>query len=385
MKITGLKVYSADAGWNRFGHLKIETDTEIVGWSEFSEERARRGVSALLRTMSDSLIGVDPRRVGAITAELYRDSRGAVGGVKALACGAIENALLDIKARDLNIPVYELLGGRLRDTVPVYWTHCGMNRARHRQYFDKPIRSLDDIADLGREVVAAGYSTLKTNILSFDADGTEQMVRGTDSFGRYLEPWHVDAAVSVLDAFRAGGGQDLRLAIDINFNFKPDGYRRLARAMEPLDLMWLEADTLDASALAVVRHGTSTPIASLETILGRRALMPFLAVQSVDIAIIDAVFNGVLEATRMAALCDTHEVNIAAHNPWGPLGAAISCQFCAVVPNLRIMEYEVDTVPWVNEWVDVPLEVTGGAMTVPTGPGWGVDINEAAIKKYSTQ
>src|SRR5204863_2028544 len=114
------------------------------------------------------------------------------------------------------------------------------------------------------------------------------------------------------------------------------GYRRIAKKIEPFEPMWLEMDIYEPQALALIRASTTTPIASLETILGRRALLPYLDARCVDVAIIDPQYNGLPESVRMAALCDAYEVNVASHNFSGPLSVVIAAHFAAVVPNFRI-------------------------------------------------
>src|SRR5262249_42155944 len=134
----------------------------------------------------------------------------------------------------------------------------------------------------------------------------------------------LDALTAQLHALCDGAGPEVGIAIDLNFNYKPEGFRRIAKKVEQFELMWLEFDLYDPQALALIRASTTTPIASLETILGRRALRPYLDARCVDVAIIDPQYNGVVEAVRMAAMCDAYEVNVAAHNFSGPLAAVIS-------------------------------------------------------------
>jgi L-alanine-DL-glutamate epimerase-like enolase superfamily enzyme len=227
---------------------------------------------------------------------------------------------------------------------------------------------------------------MKANVLVFDEKGGGQYVPGAGRGRGHPElnlPEDILAALlAQLEAMRAGGGPNVRIAIDLNFNYKVEGFRRIAKKVEPYELMWLEFDLYDPQALALIRQSTTTPIASLETILGRRALKPYLDARCVDVAIIDPEYNGVLEALRMAAMCDAYEVNVAAHNFSGPLAAVISAHFCAVVPNLRIMEHDVDEVPWKPSLLKTPFVIENGEFVLPSGPGWGVDVDEAALRAH---
>src|SRR5690606_12800934 len=189
-------------------------------------------------------------------------------------------------------------------------------------------------------------------------------------------------AVDQMTAFREGAGPDIGLKLDINFNFRPEGYLRMARALEPLDLDWLEIDNFDPAAVAQVRRGGRVPIASCETLCGRRQLRPYLEAQAVDVVIIDVPWNGIYESMRMAALADSFEVNVATHNFCGPIATLMSAHFCAAVPNFRVMEMDVVQVPWTNDLITNPPTVENGHMRLPEGPGWGADVDEEALKAH---
>ncbi len=137
MKIVKLEDFHADGGWDTYSFLKITTDEGVVGWSEFNESR-RRGMTGRSSTgLGAALIGQDPRAIGRIDATLYRDRRGRPrAGCTSHAIAAIENACLDIKGKALGVPVYELFGGAVRDRMPVYWSRCGVLRARCADMFD---------------------------------------------------------------------------------------------------------------------------------------------------------------------------------------------------------------------------------------------------------
>jgi L-alanine-DL-glutamate epimerase-like enolase superfamily enzyme len=131
-----------------------------------------------------------------------------------------------------------------------------------------------------------------------------------------------------------------------------------------------------------VRQSTTTPIASLEAILGRRNLRPFLDHHAVDVAIIDPQWNGVPEALRMAAMADSYEVNVASHNFYGPLANIMCAHFCAAVPNFRIMEFDVDEVPWKCKLLTNPYVIENGEVLLPKGPGWGTEVDEDELRAH---
>src|SRR5438067_3370461 len=392
MKIVKLEDFHADGGWDIYSFLKITTDEGLVGWSEFNESR-RPGMTALIHGLGATLIGHDPREIARIDAALYARTRSTAGGVTAQAIAAIENACLDIKGKALGVPVHELLGGAVRDRMPVYWSRCGVLRARCAELFDgrvidrPPVRTLDDLKGAAREARARGFKALKTNVLLFDDKGARQFAPGMIGTG----PGHpelnltdavLDALVAQLTALSEGAGQEVRLILDLNFNYKPDGLRRIAKAVERFNLLWLEMDLFDARALALIRQSTTTPIGSLETIFGRRDLKPYLEQHCVDVAIIDPQWNGLVEAIKMAAMVDAYEVNVASHNFSGPLANVMSAHFCAAIPNFRIMEFDADEVPWKPKLLTNPYVIEDGAMLLPTGAGWGTLVNEAVVRAH---
>ena len=276
MKIVKIEDLHCDAGWRVNSFLKITTDEGITGWSEYMEGYGAQGLSGVIRKLGERLIGQDPRPVERHSNYLYAATRQAAGGVNQMAIAAIENALVDIKAKALGVPVYEMLGGPVRDRLQLYWSHCGTYRARHADRIKEwagvePVRSLDDIVALGEEVRRKGFRGLKTNLIRFDQGKPYMYGPGTGNQPGFpalnIDHGIVAAAVAQLEAFRRGAGRDVGLHLDTNFNYKIDGYIRLARALEPLDLVWLEIDLYDPAGLALIRRSARTPISSCESTL----------------------------------------------------------------------------------------------------------------------
>src|SRR5438477_5380918 len=162
MKIVKFEDFHADGGWDTWSFLKITTDAGIAGWSEFKES-GRSGVAAIIAGLGETLIGEDPRAIGRLDAALYSRTRTVTGGMNANAVGAILNACLDIKGKALGVPVYELFGGAVRERIPVYWSRCGVVRARWASLFDgaaiqsPAVRSLTALKAAGREAFERGF------------------------------------------------------------------------------------------------------------------------------------------------------------------------------------------------------------------------------------
>lgn len=385
MKIVSIEDLHADGGWRTLSFLKISTDDGLVGWSEFHEGIATPGLTGIIRKLATGLIGVDPRNISQIAARLNAAARNVCGGVMAQAIAALENACIDLKAKALGIPVYEMLGGAFRTKLPLYWSQCGTLRCRYPDLFNAaPLKSLDDIVLLGKEVAAAGYTALKTNVLLFE-NGTATNYRPGFGNGAGHPELNLTGAtlgsiLELLAAFRQGAGPGVDLLLDLNFNFRPEGVRRIARALEPLNMMWLELDLYEPKALSNIRQSTSTPIASLESIYGRRAMRPFLDEVAVDVAIVDPQWNGLLESMKMISLAESYDVNIAPHNFHGQLSTLMGAHMSAAVPNFRIMEFVADEAPWTRDFLTQPLIIEDGEMLLPNLPGWGSDINEEAVR-----
>jgi L-alanine-DL-glutamate epimerase-like enolase superfamily enzyme len=169
--------------------------------------------------------------------------------------------------------------------------------------------------------------------------------------------------------------------LDANFNVKGDGIERLARALAEVGVAWLEVDADDVGALARARSVPGIRIASCETLSGRRAYRRVFEAGAVDVPIVDVAWNGLPEALRIADLADEHDLNIAPHNYGSHLLTYMSAQYAAVVPNVGVLEVDVDAVPWRDDLV-TPPEVKDGVLTISTAPGWGCEVDEGALRAH---
>jgi L-alanine-DL-glutamate epimerase-like enolase superfamily enzyme len=390
MRITGIEDLHCNAGWRDFSFLKISTDEGLVGWSEFMEAYGSQGLAGVIRRLAERLVGQDPRPVERHAAFLHGVTRAAPGGINQQAIAAIENALVDLKAKAFGVPVYELLGGPIRDRLRLYWSHCGSYQVMFGEEFKEwtgrePIQSLNDVVAQGALVARSGFRGLKTNIMRFDGAGPGLHMPGFNA--PFAPDLPVDAAlvqglVEQMAAFKQGAGAGVALHLDLNFNFRTEGYMRIAQAMEPFELAWLEVDSYDPAALATIRRCSRTRIASCESLFGRRQYRPFFENQSVDVAIIDVPWNGIMESMKIAAMADTYEINVAPHNFNGHLGSLMSAHFCAAIPNFRVMEIDVDDVPWKDSLVTTPPVIRDGELLLPSGPGWGAEVNEEVVRAH---
>ena len=387
MRIERVETLHCDGGWRVLSFLKITTDTGPAGWSEFNESYGSRGLSAVIAGLGELITGADPRPVVKISTQLQARTRQVRGGIAQQAIAAIENALLDIKAKDLGVAVCELFGGPVRSSLPLYWSHCGSYRLRHADLLGVSLlRGYDGIAALGAEVASRGFGALKTNVFDFDRPEPVMLMPGFAWTSGYpelnLSQDVIGKMTAQLAAFRDGAGPDTGIMLDLNYNFKTEGFIRAARALEPYDLRWLELDTTDPGALAQIRAAAPMPIASGESLFGARSYQAFLDRGAMDVAIVDVIWNGLRDALASAAMADAYETNVAPHNFFGPLATLISAQFCAAIPNFAIMEIDADDVPWRDDLVTRPPVIDGGHLQVPAGPGWGADVCEDVLAAH---
>jgi galactonate dehydratase len=385
MKVRSVDTLFCDAGWRPWIFLKVTTDDGLVGWSEVTDSHGSpRGLCGIVEDLSPLVAGRDPRAVEAVYWDLYRATRQSPGGVVAKAIAGIENALLDVKAKALGVPVYELFGGPLRESVPAYWSHCGTTRARAWEVTGTPkLASYDDVTALGREVVERGFTAFKTNVV---VPGDEPRVLHPGFHGPGLErnsSLDVEEALGqLLDAFAAGTEGRAEPIVDLNFNLTTEGARRTARALAGRGLAWLEIDCFDPAALAFLRRSTPTPICSGENLYGVRGFRPFFDAGALDVASVDVIWNGFAQSKKIADLAETYEINCAPHNYYSHLATFISAQWCAAIPNVRLLEVDVDDVPWREELTTAVPEISDGAIRIPAAPGWGADVNEDVLQAH---
>jgi L-alanine-DL-glutamate epimerase-like enolase superfamily enzyme len=385
MKVTALDVLRCDAGWRNYYFLKLSTDQGITGWSEFDEGFGSPGITAVIERLTSRVVGQPVFDHERIFAELYCLTRPAAGGVVAEGLGAIENALLDAKAKALNVPCYALLGGKIRERVRVYWSHCATWRINHPSFFQPAITDLDGVKQIGAEAKERGFTALKTNIFLHD----EAAPRGwRPGFGvPFLPELNVEKRVlrnlrTHLEAIRDGAGPDMDLLLDLNFNARTEGYLKILRAIADIDMFWIEIDSYNPEALGYIRRQSPHPISSCETLLGLREFLPYFRAQAMDVAIIDAVWNGVWQSMKIANLAEAQEVNIAPHNFYGHLASFMNVHFAAAAPNLRIMEIDIDRLPWDAELFTHVPEFVDGHFVVPERPGWGCEPREEALAAH---
>ncbi len=386
MQIIEVESFVVDAGWRPWVFVKVQTDTGLVGYGECSDGKNPWGVAGTIQDLKPLLLGKDPRPYEMRFWEMILGSRQSPGGIAAKGIAGIELALLDIKAKDLGVSVVELFGGPTREEVRLYWSHCGTSRAEHNEFLQSPpLRSMEDISLLGREIVERGFTALKTNIVfpgepSFvhmPGFGTGPGVTDQVVTSDLLE--HIETLIAT---FREAVGPDVDINLDLNFNFKPEACKRIAKVLEPYDLLWLEIDMYDPSAILEIKQSTSTRICTGENLYYMRDFIPYFECRAADVFMVDVPWNGFSQSKKVGDLAAVYELNVAPHNYYSHLASFVSASLCAVLPNVRILEIDIDDVPWKDDLVTVPPQIEDGHMRIPDGPGWGTDLNEDELRKH---
>lgn len=379
MKITAIEPFVCDGGLREFGFLKVSTDAGITGWAETYDWHTSASLKTALEVMGRRLIGEDPRRIELMNERIWHGGRpGVPERMKVLA--AMDLALWDIKAKALEVPVYELIGGRFRDRIPLYWSHFATYRAVWPDVVGQPpTHTYAEWAAGARDVVAQGFKVLKTNLIAETGGGRAALDPYRDGV---IDHATLDAAVAWIGTLRDVVGPSIGIAVDVQFNYRMAGIVQLARALEPFDLYWLEVESFDPDALLAARERTTTRFCHGESLIRREQFRPFLRKHVTDVVMIETLANGLTESRRIAELAELYDTMVSPHNWMSPLGTLINAQLCAALPNVEILEIDLDDVPWKGDLLTHPLEIEDGQLIVSDRPGWGADIDEDVLRAH---
>ena len=362
MKIKDLKIVvttpGSNGGWNWI-FVKIETDSGIHGWGEASLQEKDAGVIAELGSFKKFLIGQDPLRIEHIWTSLHRRVTWTGGPVTMSAVSAIDLALWDIKGKAFGVPVYDLFGGKVRDKVKMYangWF----------KYGNDP----EGYARAAKEVVEKGYKAMKF----YPFPGVQ-----------VITPERLELGIARVQAVREAVGPRIEVGVDIRNALNIWGARRVARKLEPFDLMFMEEPILydNSTTLVELAREARVPIAVGERLYTRWEFREVLEKNAVDIIQPDICHAGGLsELKKIAAMAETYYVTLAPHNSNGPISTIASLHLDMIINNCFMQEYILRFEDRYNEMLTRPIEVVDGHCTPPAGPGWGVDLREDVIARY---
>ena len=363
MKITDIKTFIVFSYRTNFVFVKVETDTGVSGAGEGTLEYKENALLGAIEDIKRVLVGQDPREVDRICYELYRDSYWRVGPVLQSAVSAVNIAMWDIKAKLCGVPLYEMLGGRVRDRIRMYANGWFSGASEPEQF-----------AKAAKEAVAKGVTALK-----WDPFGKSYLYMDNTDFRRSIE---------IVEAVRGAVGSHADLLIEGHGRFDIATGIKIAEALKPFDPLFFEEPTPPDSleALAEVHKRSPVPIAAGERIYSTTQFQDFLNKGCADFAQPDVSHCGGISAIKkMSAMAENYYVALAPHNPSGPVANAATLHLAGCLPGFRILEIMLTDVSWRKELTNEQVVFEKGSILIPQGLGLGLELNEENCAKYPFQ
>ena len=367
MKITDLRVFQTQGGHANWTFVKLYTDSGLTGVGEASLERNDVVVVKALESLKDFLVGKDPFQIEYIWNALYKQTFKYGQLIILTALSGVEQALWDIKGKALGVPVYELLGGKLRDKVRAYanaWAFQGVVTEMTEK--DTP----ESLAKNALKMVDKGFTAMKWDPFRH---GGQVIPKSEEEF-----------AIACVKAVREAVGPSVDLLIECHGRFNMISAIRMAQKLEPFDPFFYEEpippDNIDA--LAALQAAINLPIATGERLYTRWEFRPLLEKQAARIIQPDICnVGGIWELKKIAAMAEAYYVAVQPHNSNGPVQTVASLHLDASIPNFVFQEFFYPYLDQYNEILTEPIKYQDGYLEIPTGPGLGTDIREEVIRK----
>lgn len=361
MKITAIDTFVVPPQWL---FVRVRTDEGVTGWGEAGVQFRARAVEAAIHDTRGYLVGKDPAPIEAHWQVLRRSSFYRGGAVLSSALAAVDQALWDIAGKVHGVPVHVLLGGPVRERVRAYVWIAGddFNALEPQAIVDETLGWVEQ-----------GFTAFKlTPAKAFHVESAA----------------YCEAVVSRLTALREAIGPERDIAVDVHGHWSKAVAKHLLRALEPLDLLFVEEPLLPENlhALRELTQVTSVPIATGERLFSR---WDFLGVLHDGVAVIQpdvSQAGGISETRRIAALAEAYDVSVAPHCPLGPLTLASSLQIDFATPNILVQEQGVNFFgDGFLQYVRNPelFAFHEGWFARPTGPGLGVEIDEETVERQA--
>ncbi|WP_418283106.1 mandelate racemase/muconate lactonizing enzyme family protein [Halorubrum sp. DTA98] len=384
VEITDIRTCVVDGNfeWNL---IEIETDAGVTG---IGEAYRGGGVPEIVEYTKRFLIGENPLDVQRLFRRITQEMSGHGGttGKVVTAASGIEIALWDAAGKILDVPVYQLLGGKFRDEVRIYCDcHAGEAYAvddGFTEYADAEAYSPEAYAREARRVVDMGFTALK-----FDLD--MEMDNEPDPYNGRLSNAAIGHKRDVVEAVREEIGYDIDLAFDCHWDYTVESATRLATELEEFDLMWLEdavpPENMDAQK--EVTKGTRTPIATGENRFRVHELSELLYDHGVDVITPDpTTVGGLGETMRIADRAEENYIPLSPHNVCSPVGTMACVHLGAAMPNFDLLEYHALEVDWWDDLIrrDEPL-IRDGYIEVPEAPGIGIELDRDVVAEHTLE
>ncbi|QKC95552.1 galactonate dehydratase [Mesorhizobium sp. NZP2298] len=368
MKITAITTRIVNAEMRNWVFVKVETDQPgLFGWGEATLEWKTRAVAGAVEDLSPLMIGHDPRDIEQAVRVMKKHSFWRLGVIGMSAISGIEMALWDIVGKDFGVPVWRLLGGKVRDKVLVY-THLGLGdmRAVYETLEEAPL------VERASEVVEMGYRAFKAVFIPYT---------------NYHAPLaEIDKVARMMEAMRKATGNSVEIMVD--FHGRPASAAAsiaYIEALAPGRPMFVEEPVPpgETAALKTVAQSVTVPLATGERLVDRSEFVDLLNARAVAIIQPDICHCGGLgEAKKIAAMAEAFSVGVAPHNPLGPIAGAAALHFAVSTPSHVIQEEMVGAVPWYFDVVQGPIRRIDGYWQVPEAPGLGIEVDEKECARH---
>jgi len=367
MKITNIRTVVVNAEMRNWVFCRVETDQPgLFGWGEGSLEWKTRAVVGAIEDLAPMVIGEDPGRIEHIYQKLYRQSFWRLGVIGMSGISAIEQALWDIKGKILGVPVYELLGGQVRDKVRMY-THLGGGDMRSvYETFE-----VGPLIDLALNVIGNGYTAVKVVFVPYS-----EPLEGVSKVKRFAK---------LMEKLREAVGDTVDVMIDFHGRTYPAMAIRYIQAVQEFSPYFCEEPVPpeNVEALLEVRQSVRVPIATGERLVGRHQFRPVFEQRACHVIQPDLCHcGGIMEAKKIAAMAEVYQMGVAPHNPLGPVANAVALHFALSTPNFLIQEDMLTDVPWRWDVVRSSLKTENGYWLPTQAPGLGIEIDEGQAGKH---
>lgn len=377
MKITDIRTAVIEGNFD-WVLVRVYTDEGVTG---LGEAYWGAGVAEMVHRIRPMLIGEDPFNVGRLFERMIRrtSGEGSLAGTTVAAISGIELALWDLVGRALNTPIYNLFGGQFRDKIRIY-SDC------HAGGTYTP----ESYAERARAVVDAGYTAIKfdldvPNQYTLDIHDLEDTRRWFEPYNRTIFPPERHFMESLVAAVREEVGPDIMVTMDCHWKYNVNDVIKLARALEPYDLLWLEdpvpPENIDAQAK--VTASTNTSICTGENLYRKHGFRELIEKQAADIIAPDIPkMGGLMEAKKVADHADMYYIPVAPHNVASPVGTVAAAHVCAAMSNFLVMEYHAFDVEWWDDLVDGEPVIKDGFIHLTDRPGHGMVLNEDVARAH---
>jgi len=355
--------------------VQVETDEGLTGWGEITTypgSIANRTIAAALRELDGMLQGEDPTQVEALWQKVFRAYTylGTRGAVTAMISG-VDIACWDIKAQALGVPVHELLGGKVRENVPLY---------THFLY----AQTVEEMVENALGEVGRGSTAIKTDPF-IAAGGAAMLTRHTAYTDGQIERVVENTGVAMIEGIRKAVGPDIQVLIDAHALYNVPTAVRLATRLAPYDITWFEEPCPPESydALETVRNQVPTRICVGERLYTRFEFLPVLNRHLTDYVMPDVTWTGgISELKKIATLAETFYIPISPHDASGPVNLMAGAQVSITTPNFYKLEARRVKLDFYNAFLEEPLKIEGDALIVPKAPGLGVRLNLDYLKSH---